>query len=280
MRSYRSYPGGMGGMRIGPGFVTPVIKYLLIANGIIFLIQNLSSLNITGTFGLTPALFFREFPNYFFQPVTYMFLHAGLFHILFNMFALWMFGTEIEQAWGARSFSIFYLICGLGGAFFSLVFTPGLQAPIIGASGAIFGILTAYWLMFPNRSLLLFFIFPMKVKFAIPLLFVLTFVAGGAQVAHLAHLGGILVGLAYLKLDWRIYRPLEWWRNFKYKRKTAKQQKRRMEAEEVMSRVDAILDKINAVGIENITEEEQKFLTNASEILSKGENKKREGNKA
>lgn len=255
------------GFRIGPGYITPLIKALLIANGIIFLIQVLSSLNIAETFGLTPAIFYKEFPNYFYQPLTYMFLHAGLFHLFWNMFALWMFGTEIESAWGRKSFLFFYILCGLGGAFLSLVFTPYSPATIMGASGAIYGILAAYWLMFPNR----YFIFPipMKVKYAIPLFALITFVAGGARIAHLAHLGGALVGLAYIKLDWRLYRPLSWWRNLKYKRKTAKQQKRRMEAEEVMKRVDAILDKINEVGIENISDEDQRFLNDASQILSK-----------
>lgn len=268
MRPHNTYHGSPGGFRIGPGRISPVIKYLLIVNGVIFLIQMLSSIHLAGFFGLTPAKFFSEFPNYLFQPFTYMFLHATFFHILFNMFALWMFGTEIELAWGSRSFLKYYLYCGLGGALFSLVFNPGLAYPIVGASGAIFGILVAYWLMFPNRYLLFFFLFPMQVRWAIPLFAVLTFLASGPHVAHLAHLGGALVGLVYIKMDWRLHRFPRWIKSVRLNRKTAKLEKNRQKADEIMKRVDRILDKINEVGIENISKEDRKFLEDASQILS------------
>jgi membrane associated rhomboid family serine protease len=228
-----------------------------------------SSIRLASIFGLTPARFFSEFPNLIFQPLTYMFVHGGFFHVFFNMFVLWMFGTDIERTWGSRSFLKYYILCGLGGAVFSLVFNYNLAYPIVGASGAIYGILAAYWLMFPNRILLIFFMFPMKVKWAIPLFAILNFIAAGPYVAHLAHLGGALIGLSYLKLDWRIYRPIQWFRRLKVRRKTIKLEKNRQRAEEIMRRVDKILDKINEVGIENISKEDRKFLENASEILSK-----------
>jgi membrane associated rhomboid family serine protease len=271
MRSYNNYPGQTGGFQIGPGTISPVIKYILIGTGAIFLIQKLSQLPIELVFGLTPALFYREFPLYIFQPLTYMFLHAGFFHIFFNMFTLWMFGTEIEHSWGSKSFLWFYLICGISGALFSLTFNFRLSHPIVGASGAIYGILAAYWLMFPDRYLLIFFIFPMKVRWAIPLFAVLNFVASGPNVAHLAHLGGALAGYIYVRLDWRIYRPGYWVKSLRHKRKTAKLEKNRQKAEEIMRRVDSILDKINEVGIENISKEDRKFLEEASHILSKND---------
>ncbi|UCD17968.1 MAG: rhomboid family intramembrane serine protease [Candidatus Zixiibacteriota bacterium] len=265
-------PGGYGGFRIGPGSISRVIKYLIGINAVIFLIQIVSSLSFIRTFGLTPLLFYREFPNYLFQPFTYMFLHGGLFHIFFNMFALWMFGTEIEYRWGSKPFLRYYLYCGLAGALFSLVFNPNLAVPIVGASGAIYGILIAYWLMFPDRYLLIFFMFPMRVRWAIPLFALLNFVASGPHVAHLAHLGGAVVGLAYIKLDWRLAVLGKRIKSLRLKRKTAKLEKNRQKAEDIMRRVDAILDKINEVGIENISKEDRKFLEDASQILSKEDN--------
>ena len=271
MNYYNSHPGGSSGFRIGPGAISRVIKYLIIANVIVFILQGLSSFSMVRTFGLTPALFFTNFPNTIFQPLTYMFLHGGLFHILFNMFALWMFGTEIELTWGSKRFFKYYIYCGLGGALFSLIFNYNLTIPIIGASGAIYGILVAYWLMFPHRYLLIFFMFPMKVRWAIPLFAVLNFIASGPNVAHLAHLGGALVGLVMLKLDWRLYRFSGLFKSLRNRQKTAKLEKNRQKAEEIMNRVDRILDKINEVGIENISREDRKFLEEASQILSKND---------
>lgn len=259
----------MGGLRIGPGSLSPVIKYLLIVNGIFFVIQNMSSFALTRYLGLTPSLFFSDFPNLLFQPVTYMFLHGSFFHILFNMFALWMFGTEIEKTWGSNRFFRYYMYCGLGGAILSLIFNYTMTSPIVGASGAIYGILIAYWLMYPERIILIFFVFPMKVRWAIPLFGLINFVAAGPNVAHLAHLGGALVGFIYLKADWRLKGQGGLFKTLRHKQKSAKLEKNRQKAEEVMQRVDRILDKINEVGIEKISNEERKFLEQASEILSK-----------
>jgi hypothetical protein len=164
------------------------------------------------------------------------------------------------------------LFGGLGGAFLSLVFNYNLPIPIVGASGAIYGILAAYWLMFPNRYLLVFFMFPMRVRWAIPMFAVLNFIAAGPNVAHLAHLGGAVVGLIYIRLDWRFSALGSWFKSLRYKRKSAKLEKKRQKAEDIMKRVDTILDKINAVGIENISKEERKFLEDASQILSKKDN--------
>lgn len=269
MRFSNGFSGGMDSFRIGPGSISPVIKYLIIINVLIYIAQVFISKAITGLFGLSPLLFYRDFPNYIFQPLTYMFLHGGMLHLFFNMFALWMFGTEIEYHWGSRNFLKYYLYCGLGGALFSLIFNYNSANTIVGASGAIYGILAAYWLMFPDRYLLIFFMFPMKVRYAIPFFAVLTFLFSGTHVAHLAHLGGAVIGLIYLKLDWRFAALPRWIKSLRFKRKTAKLEKQRQKAEDIMKRVDAILDKINEVGIENISKEDRKFLENASQILSK-----------
>ncbi|MCP4704985.1 MAG: rhomboid family intramembrane serine protease, partial [candidate division Zixibacteria bacterium] len=149
------------------------------------------------------------------------------------------------------------------------MFNYNMTTPIVGASGAIYGILAAYWLMFPDRFILIFFIFPMKVRWAIPLFGLINFVAAGPNVAHLAHLGGALVGFIILRAEWQLGSFGNRFKNLRHKQKNAKLEKNRQKAEEVMQRVDRILDKINEVGIEKISKDDRKFLEEASEILSK-----------
>ncbi|MEA2030865.1 MAG: rhomboid family intramembrane serine protease, partial [candidate division Zixibacteria bacterium] len=217
---------------------------------------------------LSPEAFFGEFPNRLYQPITYMFLHGGFWHIFFNMFILWMFGTEIEFTWGSRSFGKFYILAGLAGAALTLAVHSSQSIPVIGASAAIYGVLIAYWLMFPHRMLYIYFLFPVKVKWAIPAIMLLGFLVGGANTAHMAHLGGALFALVYLKPDWRMQRIPRFFRNFQRRRKEAKFEKNRQKAEDIMKHVDDILDKINEVGIENISPAERKMLEEASSHLS------------
>lgn len=260
--------GRSGGFGIGPGLLTPFIKTMLIANTAVFIIQYFYP-PLTTLAGLNPARFFSDFPNLLYQPFTYMFLHGSIGHIFFNMFALWMFGTEIEATWGSRRFGKFYLISGLAGGILTLAIYPGQAVPTVGASGAIYGVLIAYWIMFPNRYLYLWFLFPVKVKWAIPGFMLLGFLFSGGNIAHMAHLGGAIYALAYMKLDWRIFAWSKRIKTLKYKRQTAKLEKNRQQAEDIMKRVDDILDKINEVGIENISKADRKFLEEASSRLSK-----------
>jgi membrane associated rhomboid family serine protease len=256
-------------VRIGPGPLPPFIKAMLIANVAVFIAQFFYADRIIELFALTPNRFFAEFPALFYQVFTYMFLHGGFAHIFFNMFALWMFGTEIEYAWGSKSFGWFYILCGAAGAALQLAVFPSQMAPVLGASGAIYGILVAYWLLFPSRYLYIYFLFPVQVKWAIPGMMILGFLMGGRNVAHMVHLGGAIFGLLYLKVDWRwayVGRKLK---DLRYRRQTAKLEKKRQEADEIMKRVDAILDKINEVGIENLSKSERKFLEEASSHLSR-----------
>jgi membrane associated rhomboid family serine protease len=261
-------------MSFGPGALSPFIKWMLIINGGVYVLQFIFP-SLTYNLGLTPARFFSEFPNLLYTIFTYMFLHStGMFgHILFNMFALWMFGTEIEHTWGSKSFARFYLYCGLAGAILTLIVYPSQAVPMIGASGAIYGVLIAYWLMFPRRNLYIYFLFPVKVKYAIPGMMILGFLFSGGNVAHMAHLGGALFGLAYLKLDWRWISFGKKLKNLRYKRQEAKLEKRRQNAVDTMKRIDAILDKINEVGLENISKADRKFLEEASSELSERGNK-------
>lgn len=271
--------GGFGGSRIrfGPGGISPMIKGLIAANLLVYLLQQFVSL--VSDLGLTPSLFFTDFPNRLYQPFSYMFLHSGFFHIAFNMLFLWMFGTEIERLWGGPKFLRFYVFCGFGGALFSLLFSPNSMIPIIGASGAVYGIMAAYWRYFPDRKLYLYFIFPVKVRYIIPiLLFLIPIIAilfsPDSGIAHLAHLGGALVGLILtLRATASSGSSANFFRDFlrrkKHERLTARLQDNRQQAGDVMRRVDAILDKINEVGLENLTDEERKFLEEASEELSR-----------
>ena len=195
------------------GRITPGVKALLIANVSVFalqvLAQQVGGVGIETMFGLTPVMVYRG--PYLWQLVTYMFLHSTgwLSHLLLNMLMLWMFGTEVEKGWGTRLFVRYYFICGIGAGIttflFNLPFYP--SSTTIGASGAIFGVMLAYGLMFPNRQILFWFIFPMRaISFVllcagIEMFSLLSLQDGGA---HLAHLGGMLFGYLYLKRVWRL----------------------------------------------------------------------------
>lgn len=256
-----------GGASFGPGAISPFIKMIIIVNAVVLAFQ--AFLPSTSYYlGLTPARFFSDFPNLLYQPLTYMFLHGGLSHIFFNMFVLWMFGTEIEFGWGSKKFGRFYILAGLSGAILTLIVHSGQNIPVVGASAAIYGVLAAYWVMFPSRMLYIWFLFPVKVKWAIPGMMILGFLFGGGNVAHFAHLGGALFGFIYMKSDWRFVIFGDRLKNLRYKRKEAKLDKNRKKAEDVMKRVDDILDRISEVGLENLTKEERKFLEEASSKMS------------
>ncbi|MCK4574194.1 MAG: rhomboid family intramembrane serine protease [candidate division Zixibacteria bacterium] len=229
--------------------------------------------DLTYYLGLSPARYFSDFPNLLYQPLTYMFLHGGLGHIFFNMFVLWMFGTEIERTWGSRRFGRFYILAGLSGAALTMIVNSSQSVPVVGASAAIYGVLAAYWVMYPGRLLYIWFLFPVKVKWAIPGMMLLGFLFGGAQVAHFAHLGGAIFGFLYMKSDWRLPVFGSKLKNLRHRKKEAKLEKNRQKAEDIMKRVDDILDKISEVGIENLSKEERKFLEEASTKLGQKQTK-------
>ncbi len=190
--SYYSY-GGFGGF----GAFPPIIKNLLIINGLVFLGQLLAYERLILWFGLWPLS--SGFQVY--QLLTYSFLHGGLWHLIFNMFALWMFGAQIENTWGSRRFLIYYGVCVIGAALAQLAVTAatGMNYPTIGASGGVFGILLAFGLMFPEQRIMLIFPpIPMKAKFFVIGygILELLFATSGLQpgVANWAHLAGMAAG--------------------------------------------------------------------------------------
>jgi membrane associated rhomboid family serine protease len=216
------YPSGVG-YSIGPGGITPAVKILIVANVVLFALNVIVGDAMTISLGLTPQAVFEQFALW--QPLTYMFLHStgGVGHILFNMLALLLIGTDLERTWGTRFFVKYYFVTGIGAGAASLllsIFSETVYySPMVGASGAIYGLLLAYAMYFPNRMLILF-IFPVPARIAVAILGAIAFVSSmggpGGGVAHSAHLGGLIVGYLYLKslrarpMDELKYRYLKW----------------------------------------------------------------------
>lgn len=204
----------------------PVIKNLLILNGLFFMAQLVPTTDALLTRWLalwplgTPDVVpvqggVMRVPQFWpWQLVTYGFLHGGFEHIFFNMFALWMFGVQIENVWGSRRFIIYYLACVVGAALLQVLVTyGGNPVPTVGASGGVFGILLAFGMMFPNQYIMLLFPpIPIKAKWLVIIYGVIELFAGirGPQsgIAHFAHLGGMLFGLVLI-LYWRGRLPIQ-----------------------------------------------------------------------
>lgn len=210
---------------------TPIVLNLIIINSLVYLAQVVTS----GNMDPNPAADMFALHHYksdYFQPyqiVTHMFMHGGFFHLLFNMFALWMFGSVVERVWGPKRFLIFYFVCGLGSAFFQLgsyahdfwqidhhqissALNEQYQMALrlnytVGASGAIMGVLAAFGYLFPNTELIILPIpIPIKAKWAIMGMIALDVFGGVVRVqddniAHFAHIGGALIGFL-LVLYW------------------------------------------------------------------------------
>jgi len=180
--------------------LTPTIKKLLIIMGAVFLLQSLVSPRITLFLGLVPLLVWKKY--FLWQLATYMFLHGGISHLLFNLLALYMFGGELESYWGSKKFTGYFFFCGIGAALCTVMITSDQFVPIIGASGAIYGLLLAYGWLFPNRLIYIYFLFPIPAKYFViifGLIELLSSMQGtGGGVAHLTHLGGLLFGLIYM----------------------------------------------------------------------------------
>jgi membrane associated rhomboid family serine protease len=191
----------------GPGPISPAVKWIIITNIALFVVSTF--FDIVPFLGLVPQLVIERL--FVWQPVTYMFLHADLFHILFNMLGIWMFGVELERMWGTRFFVKYYAITGIGAAATTIVFSllPFGFSPVmyrvvtIGASGALYGILLAFALYYPNRPILMFLLFPIPAKYFVMIIGGISFLSSidgrGGGIAHAAHLGGLVVGYAYLR---------------------------------------------------------------------------------
>jgi membrane associated rhomboid family serine protease len=208
----------------GPGRVTPAVKFLLIANTAVFVAQTLLSaaidIQLEFYFGLVPRLVLDEL--FLWQLFTYQFLHGGIFHILFNMLAVWMFGCDLEQRWGSVFFLRYYFVCVVGGAILNTLFVPGQMGPSIGASAGVYGILLAYGLIYPNRIIYFYFLFPMKMKHFVWIIGAIALysaiASGQSGIAHLAHLGGMAFGYLYLRGG----NPSDWLKDYFDRRRLAR----------------------------------------------------------
>jgi membrane associated rhomboid family serine protease len=254
------------------GELSPAIKWLLVANGGMYLLQQLFP-PLTSLLGLVPWKIVHEVAIY--QFVTYLFLHGGFFHILFNMLMLWMFGRELEATWGTRYFLKYYFFTGIGAGVISFLFDPSSMAVTIGASGAIMALLVGFAVLNPNRTVYVYMLFPVKIKYLVMFLIAIDLfgaVGPADGVARMAHLGGALIGFVYLKADWRLSQWGKKVKNYRYDRKVNKIRKERQVGAQDWEEVDRVLDRINEVGYDGLTRDEKRILENASELLSRKHN--------
>jgi len=245
-----------------------VVKALIVINTAVFVIIHIfKSISWHVIFGLVPSLVFSKLMIW--QLATYMFVHFGLWHLVLNMLMLWMFGSVIESSWGSKRFLSYYFFTGIGAGLCSVLFAYKTGTPIVGASGAIFGLLVAYAMMFPESVILLFFIFPMKMKYAAIVLAAINLLGAmsnpGGSVAYIAHLGGGFFGYLYLKNE-RIRTSLAQYSpaNLIAASRRKETIKKKAETENINKQIDIILDKISAKGIESLTKREKNILNKKS----------------
>lgn len=282
----------------GFSFFPPVIKNLLIINGAVFLVQIfLQGFTFTDSFGQQVSVsnilteYFALMPlGYGFLPwqlISFQFMHASFTHILFNMLYLWMFGMELENAWGSKKFLIYYLTCGIGAGLTQLLLSPlfdGAVAPTVGASGGVYGVLMAFALMFPNRPIYLYLFIPIPAKYLIGFMILIEFFSVGDKsfTAHLAHIGGAVIGVIFYLIDKRSSLSVTDYIN-KFKKLDKNRfgfNKPQKEVSDVQyydinektgtinqEEIDKILDKISKSGYQNLTEKEKQILFDASKKL-------------
>jgi membrane associated rhomboid family serine protease len=206
-------------------YFPPGVKWLLIINVAVFVVNFFASLLLDWDpfvhFGLVP----REvlFQGYIWQLFTYMFLHSltSFWHILFNMFSLWMFGITLEGDWGTKKFLQYYFLCGVGAALCVIAVSipfHEMNVRTIGASGAIYGLLLAFGVLYPNTPILFSFLFPIKAKYFVIIMGAIAFMSSfghGSGVSNIAHLGGMFFGYAFLKfrLNLKRFDLLAGWRD-------------------------------------------------------------------
>lgn len=197
--------------QFGPGGITPAVKAILIACAAVFLVSLALQDTVFSWLGLIPYTVVHDYRIW--QPVTYIFVHAGVMHLAFNLLAVWMFCVELERLWGTRAFTKFFFVCGIvaGLATLAVALLPIDAAwrertylgVTVGASGAIYGILYAWARAFPYRTVLMFLIFPMQARWFVAVIIGIDFLIAAqtrltSEAAHLAHFAGLLAAYVYL----------------------------------------------------------------------------------
>jgi len=268
-------------MRIGLPQLTPVVKAIIAANVVIFFAGIIIFRKITlvdAPAGPIPVndldKWFSVFPYSLgailqvWRLITYQFLHGSVMHILFNMLGLFFLGPTLEQHWGGKRFLIFYLSCGVAGALFYilLVAVGSLQAlPMIGASGAILGMLAACAILFPH-FVVFFFLFPVPIRTAaviLTLVYLASLITVGQNAGgDAAHLAGMAAGAAYVVSQ-------RWRGALRYKLETRIRQSKAVTQHSLQAELDEILDKVHREGIHSLTRREKKILKQATDVERK-----------
>ncbi len=256
----------------------PAIKGLILATVAGFFLSKLAGPRVDDLFGLVPQS--TVFDRWLWQPFTYLFLHGDIWHLLFNLFALWMFGMPVEAQWGPAEFLKYYFVCGVSGALLTCALTPHSTIPVIGASASVYGMLVAFAMLYPDAVVYLYFLIPVKAAHMAILFGALEFFAGAANstpgIARFAHLGGMIAGYIYIR----------WW--FAWKVNAKSFAKGLFERDEPpprpepaarrappppqarprpggMDEVDRILDKILSDGLESLTDDEREIMRRYSQ---------------
>ena len=259
-----------------PTLFTDAIKVLVTINFCIFVLQSIARAEnlFFPLFGLVPKLVWSELMIW--QPFTYMFFHGGIWHVLINMFVLWMFGNELERLWGKKFFLNYYFTTGVGAGLVTMIFGLNSMTPIVGASGAVYGVLLAYGVIYPNRQVYLYGLIPIKSIWFVIGVGVIAFLSSFnemSQISHLTHLSGMIIGYLLLK------KPVRWktlWFSISKRvteYKVQKEEKKVLKQHVIERDVDQILDKINREGFNSLSEEEQDRLYKGSRSLSKNKKK-------
>jgi membrane associated rhomboid family serine protease len=272
---YYSYGGGR---RFGGG-LTPGLKWIIFSCIAVFILQLMlksRSSALERTFiewlGYTPALAFGKLRLW--QPLTYMFVHGNFLHILFNMFFLWMIGGFVEGRLGAKRFVWLFILSGVAGAVLQGLVVP--DHTTIGASAGVMGVAAACAVLYPNMTVLVFFVFPMKMKYFVILLAIIDIMAasgGGQGVAYFAHLAGLGAGYLFIRFEPRAtfalkklyYRLTRRFRGFKRPAGSVEID----DEQEYRREVDRILDKIFRESTASLTDDENEFLKKASKRFKK-----------
>lgn len=256
--------------QFGGYHLTPWVRKLMAANAAIFLATWLLP-------SLLPYLAFHP-SRIITMPwgvVTYMFVHGGFWHLFFNLLALFFFGPPLEDRWGSKEFIKYYLICGLGGAALSFVFA--FNSSVVGASAAVYGVMLAFAMLWPDLPIYIWGIFPVKAKWLVIGLAALSFFSafGGSAdgTAHFAHLGGFAAGFLFIKMDMATGNPLNKIQRMASRRRMKvipgeapkrEEPRARRRDTEVLDEVDRVLDKISTEGMASLTTEERKLLDEVS----------------
>jgi len=271
MRYQYSSRGFRQGFSGNPLLLPEGVKLLLIINISVFILMELlGQKNILfQLFGLVPQSVLQEYKLW--QVITYLFLHGSWIHIIFNMFVLWMFGKDLEVDWGKNEFLIYYFVCGIGSGLITVLFNINSPVVIVGASGAIYGVLIAFGFAYPNQIVHLYGVFPLRVKYVVLGLGIFAFFASlsasPSKVSHITHLSGMIIGIIYILLIFKRKNIHLWYVKMRLKSIQGGQNNEKEKETHIKMQVDKILDKLNDQGWESLTTKEEEFLTHASKRL-------------